>query len=174
MVSDSPGWPPTHYVCSSGWPPKPDTPASIFWMLRLHTRMTMPGYSVLRAERRAPHTLSKHFTDWVIAPDDLITFSFTISLYQNHNPKQPVFKRLFFNIYMNKDPLALSSFPSQAIISFLFEVFQGSLKSIWPWLRYSSTDKEMSGATTDPPFNFTQSVFAGSLKAQRAIGEGSL
>lgn len=128
MVSDSPGWPPTHYVCSSGWPPKPDTPASIFWMLRLHTRMTMPGYSVLRAERRAPHTLSKHFTDWVIAPDDLITFSFTISLYQNHNPKQPVFKRLFFNIYMNKDPLALSSFPSQAIISFLFEVFQGSFK----------------------------------------------
>lgn len=29
---------------------------------------------------------------------------------------------------MNKDPLALSSFPSQAIISFLFEVFQGSFK----------------------------------------------
>lgn len=29
---------------------------------------------------------------------------------------------------MNKDPLALSSFPSQAIISVLFEVFQGSFK----------------------------------------------
>lgn len=58
----STGWPPTHYVYSSGWPPKPDTPASIFWMLRLHTCMTMPGYSVLRAEHRAPYTLSKHFT----------------------------------------------------------------------------------------------------------------
>lgn len=128
VVSDSPGWPPTHYVCSSGWPPKPDTPASIFWMLRLHTGVTMPGDSGLRTDRRAPYTVSKHFTDWVIAPGDLIIFSFTILLYQNHNPKQPVFKCLFFNVDMNKDPLALPSLPSQAIISFLFEVFQGSFK----------------------------------------------